>query len=324
MLSPRRHAVLIATAIALAGFFAAVSSSIAATTIGSDLVAAPNGAVACGASPDCTYAQSALPGAQLTATSPGVIVRWRLKTSAAGGGPLKLRVLRSAGLNTFLGVSTSGSENATAAGINTFATRISIVAGDQIGIDQTAAGSSIQYARTGAGGASSYFRNPAVPDGSALVASVVNAGIEFLINADIEADGDVDGFGDETQDACPALAGQEAGCPPATVVQVTASKRQSLRKLKLSVVSSNAGTLTARAVASTKLKRLKKYRGTLLTSSLTPTAPSILKPKFSRKIQKILNRQISMRKKVTLKITVTVTDALGKAQAKTITVTLKR
>lgn len=236
MLSPRRHAVLIATAIALAGFFAAVSSSIAATTIGSDLVAAPNGAVACGASPDCTYAQSALPGAQLTATSPGVIVRWRLKTSAAGGGPLKLRVLRSAGLNTFLGVSTSGSENATAAGINTFATRISIVAGDQIGIDQTAAGSSIQYARTGAGGASSYFRNPAVPDGSALVASVVNAGIEFLINADIEADGDVDGFGDETQDACPALAGQEAGCPPATVVQVTASKRQSLRKLKLSVV----------------------------------------------------------------------------------------
>lgn len=324
MLSPRQHAVLLATAIALAGILTAVSSSVAATTIGSDLAATPDSSGACGLYPDCTYVQTALPGAQLTAVTSGVIVRWRLKTSVAGGGPFKLRVVRNAGVNTFLGVSTSGPDNPASAGINAFPTRLPIVAGDQLGFDQTAAATANQYVRNATAGATNYFRTPTLVDGLALPASTLNVSREFLLNADIEADADSDGFGDETQDVCPTIAGQSSGCPPATEVTVTASKRQSLRKLKLSVVSSNAGTVTARAVASTRLKRTKKYRSAALTSPLIAATALALKPKFSRKTQKVLTRQVSKRKKVTITITLIVTDVLGSAQKKTVTVTLKR
>ena len=35
------------------------------------------------------------------------------------------------------------------------------------------------------------------------------------VTARLEADADQDGFGDETQDACPGVAGSESGCAPA-------------------------------------------------------------------------------------------------------------
>lgn len=324
MLCLRRNAVLLVSAIAFAGFFVAASSSHGATTIGSDLVATPNAAVACGASPDCTYVQTALVGAQLTATNAGVIVRWRLKTSAGGGGSFKLRVVRNSGVNIFLGVSSSSPETPTGAGINSFNTRLPIAAGDQLGIDQTADGASIQYARTGTAGATNYFRNPAIADGASLPASNLNFTNEFLLNADIEADADTDGFGDESQDACPSIAGQTLGCPPVTELGLTAAKRQKLRKLQLVVTSNIPGAVAVRAVATTRLKRLRRYRSALLTAPLTATSPTVLKPKFSKKVSKLLSRQLATRKKVTVKITVSMTDVLGKVHVKTASVKLKR
>jgi hypothetical protein len=41
-------------------------------------------------------------------------------------------------------------------------------------------------------------------------------GEELLMNADVEGDTDHDGFGDETQDACPSNPFTQAACPAAT------------------------------------------------------------------------------------------------------------
>jgi hypothetical protein len=57
-----------------------------------------------------------------------------------------------------------------------------------------------------------YLWLPALADGQTAPAFVISSGV--LINADVEPDADRDGFGDETQDRCPADASaQGLPCP---------------------------------------------------------------------------------------------------------------
>jgi hypothetical protein len=52
-------------------------------------------------------------------------------------------------------------------------------------------------------------------DGPGTVTNLQSVSDDRLVfDATVEPDGDGDGFGDETQDGCPAVSGSEAGCPP--------------------------------------------------------------------------------------------------------------
>jgi hypothetical protein len=120
---------------AIAVFLALCAPTVgsAAVTIGGD-VSAPGGLpIACDpSSPQpCELAQITLAGGQTAAPFNGVVVRWRI---AGSTGPFALRVVRPAG-SDFTFVSSSAPETAAGSGVDTFATRQPIRAGDYVGIE---------------------------------------------------------------------------------------------------------------------------------------------------------------------------------------------
>ena len=52
---------------------------------------------------------------------------------------------------------------------------------------------------------------PPLPEGNAGTSGPASG--KVFLQADIEFDGDGDGFGDETQDQCPGVGGPSNGCP---------------------------------------------------------------------------------------------------------------
>jgi hypothetical protein len=83
------------------------------------------------------------------------------------------------------------------------------------------------------------------------------------VQATVEADADRDGFGDETQDACPASAGPNRGCPVKTVAtQGTAT----VDKTKPSLGSLGFSSSVFKAAASGGSTSAKK-------ESSAPTGP---------------------------------------------------
>jgi Bacterial Ig domain/Thrombospondin type 3 repeat len=180
----------------------AASSAHAKVTIGSALTANPpvNTGVVCLAL-GCTFTSA-------TAPSDGVVTRWRIQSGATAG-PVALQVLRSDATvpsNRFE-VGRSARVTPEADKISVYLTQLPIQADDMIGIVCCEGPSSPKV--FGPGGGYMYFTPPL-----GLTPAGVNgetATEEVLINADIEPDTDVDRFGDESQDNCPAVAnpGQE-------------------------------------------------------------------------------------------------------------------
>ncbi len=133
-----------------------------------------------------------------TAPIDGVIVRWRAR--AAFGAALRLLVMHPTGDGTFVEAArtpygTYLSDNP----IQVNDDRLPVRAGDRLGL---ATGG--QIPTMGALGALA-----AMGDGERLTlltpsAGTVLSGFRLLVQADIEPDADHDGYGDVTQDACPA------------------------------------------------------------------------------------------------------------------------
>jgi hypothetical protein len=157
----------------------------------------------------------AYPGAQLSSPIDGVVVRYRVQSTAWGN--IALRILRPVGGGALDAVGTS---NPAFVGgpsddlLREVATRLPIATGDQIGIDSD---DSFSVRAPVTGGQWGYW-SPRIDD--ADTPSVPNTGSSVTVipfNADVEADGDHDGFGDESQDRCVGVAGSVDGCPtPAT------------------------------------------------------------------------------------------------------------
>jgi hypothetical protein len=208
----------------------------AVTTIGSDLTLAPTLGLICGGG--CTVSSRSIPGRQVSAPTDGVIVRWRVRVDVAGASNLKLRVVRGTGPSTGAGTSQPESTPA-AAGIYTFETRLPIRAGDFIGVDCCASSMNL-FNDTGTATRDSW--QPPLTDGASPAAgSVHQTAREVLLNADIEPDVDSDGYGDETQDACPAdAAAHQAPCPDriapeTTITQAPKKVKTHKKKAKVSV-----------------------------------------------------------------------------------------
>jgi Ca2+-binding RTX toxin-like protein len=185
------------------------SSSLAATTIGSDLSTPPDSGFFCifPCSNGLTLSQDQLPGSTVRAPEAGVVVRWRVR---GGSGELGFRVLDE-GANDDVATG-AGTDTETLPGappgdpaVRTFDARLPIGAGDRIGVDH--ADNASVGARSTTAGATVDQWNPRLPDGTTRTAEGPDTNAELLLNADIEPDQDRDGLGDETQDPYPHLAG---------------------------------------------------------------------------------------------------------------------
>lgn len=113
--------------------------------------------------------------------------------------------------------------------LNTFLVRIPVVAGDQIALYspnlQPGDLTSAVYNDAPASGHTARYLEGAEPGSSFTTAAAVGNTL-LNVSATVEADSDGDGFGDETQDLCPAQAALQAACP------VKSTKKCKKRKKK--------------------------------------------------------------------------------------------
>ncbi len=181
----------------------------------------------------CTLVNDTLPaGAVRDSPISGVIVRWRLRQTLNVAGPGKLRVLKAASLGLdpmWTGIRSGETVPLPAdAGTYEFPTRLSISAGDSIGLDAPAGHGSVVVTVPGDKVA---VYEPELANGATEPRDAF-FGAELTLNADVELDADGDGFGDETQDACPTNGAIQTVCPtPPAVLLQTKKKCKKGRKL---------------------------------------------------------------------------------------------
>ena len=146
----------------------------------------------------------------------GVITSWSFQ-AAADGSMGKMIVFRpTAAPDQFIVVGKTDPQTFTAA-VQTFATRISVQAGDLLGMRMTAPspdGAQCLLSTPSVGDQIRFnIDTPEPPDGSTQTLNNNLSNLRILVAAAVEADADNDGFGDETQDQCPTDASTQGTCP---------------------------------------------------------------------------------------------------------------
>lgn len=184
---------------AVAGLVLALALPVAAhaaTSVGSTAAPATQNTTVCPNGAACV-----LVGDNLVAPVSGVITGWHLKSGSVGG-QVTLRVLHPAGGGRYTGAGTGEQQTITRGDpyVNDFPERLPVHAGDLLGLDNA---SSALILSEGAGTVKAL--TPAPADGATVAPAGTEPGARrVLLSADIEPDADGDGFGDETQDQCPA------------------------------------------------------------------------------------------------------------------------
>ena len=212
---------------------AAPVAAYAGTTVGSTPAPTDDSCTAPGqafqvAAPDGSSA--AVPGA-------GVLTSWSFRAGAQLAS-VELRVFRStAAANTYTVVGSSGGvrDIAPNTGLRTFPTRLPVETGDYVGLrtDTVDHGACLAM---GAGSGYLYRGSSSTPGpvGSTDTYGLLT-GTAIDISAVWEPDADRDGYGDETQDLCPASAMTQAACPaPDTTIKGKVRPEDAKTMLKLS------------------------------------------------------------------------------------------
>jgi hypothetical protein len=180
----------------------------ASVRLGPDTSVPPDGNTGCGAEP-CTLVNRTHPTLTLEAPSDGVLVRWRIWTDGVLA-DWRLRVVTEAPGNLFAASASSAFGSVAPDAERSFPTRLPIKTGQLLGVDGPPSATAPLGFRSG-GGTTSSFRPPLTegvfesPDGG-------GGGFVGMFNADLEPDADGDGFGDESQDACPTDPGTQGPC----------------------------------------------------------------------------------------------------------------
>ena len=205
-MSPSRSAlrVPIILAAAMAVSLVGAPGASAATTLGQ--LFAPT--AACN---NIARLQVAASGTPYEVPSKGVITSWSFQNGAQPVQGLKFKVGHPGGgtMYTMIGEGAGGPQTANT--VTTHATRVPVVQGDYFGI--YAASGQCYLATTFQWDIyAQYEGDPALGSSSLMWPYSDHAKIPVQVK--LEADPDNDGFGNETQDLCPATAGTENGCPP--------------------------------------------------------------------------------------------------------------
>lgn len=286
----------------------------------------------------------------------GVITSWSTKPIAGDGSQAQLMVYRPSGdPATWTLVGVSPVKVLTGDALNTFSVRIPVQADDRIAIRTGDDGGPCTFGDPAALGPDYHVWffsiDPATPDppvGSDVV--FTDFGIVGLVNvaAVVEPDADGDGFGDETQDQCPGVAGTSNGCqppappvvvpppiqpqppvpptPPPPLLHVTAAARHTQHVLKQrgvvltvrpNVASKVTGTATISLPNGSKLLRFKRA-----TKHAAANAKVTLKLTLSRAQLRRVKAALRHHK-LTAKAVLTTTASGQKPSVKRISIRLK-
>jgi hypothetical protein len=205
------HRLVVALAVC-AALSVPASAAGAPTPVGSDLTSDADGSV-CGTlvgTRSCTLDNVALP-----ASVSGVVVHWRIKTGATTAGFSARPRIISANTGVGGGGSAAPVPVPAAAGTYTFDTRLTIHAGEAVGVDVLGISglAGVPVTHQVLGSAAVNLWDPPLGDGETKPPTMPSNQKELLVQADVEPDADGDGFGDESQDACPSDASTQGICP---------------------------------------------------------------------------------------------------------------
>lgn len=281
----------------------------AATTVGSPrLATVTEGVAACETCPAAILFDR-VDGVPMSAPA-GVVVRFRVKAS----GPVTLVAYRPsdrtpahlAATRVGVGATATGAGNAT---IAETATRVPVAAGDLIGIS-IPSGSKLSTIATPEGDTHVWTAT----DGATIDTTSRESG-EVLYQADIEADADGDGFGDETQDACVGQAGAQNGCaapppPPPPPPAATPTSAAELRTTSTRITKAGSVRVLVHnpnKAAITGTLALKR-RGKTVAKGAFTLAPGAF-VRVSMKLAKSLRRE--MRNYDWIRLPLTVTTRVG-------------
>lgn len=151
-------------------------------------------------------------GASYHAPSAGVITSWSYQADSSVNERLRFKVAQPLGGNNYAVRAESILETVQPNVLNTYGTRLPIQAGDTIGYyNPDGAACAIAAPSTAVIHLSPGDTNPGDPWGGAAT----DSGLKLNVSAQLEADADGDGFGDESQDLCPTNAATQGTCPSA-------------------------------------------------------------------------------------------------------------
>ncbi len=149
-----------------------------------------------------------------------------------------------------------------------------------------------------------------------------------LLNATIEPDADHDGYGDETQDGCPASAASHTTCPPAKLISL--SSFALVRKSSVLVLVSTDATAPVSVSGSVKLPKGPRKRAHASALVKLPAATQTVAPgqiaQLTLKFPKVLTTALARLpkgKSLKLEIDTAATNATGQASTSKSTAKLR-
>jgi len=324
----KRFGLTIAAAVTMLSL--TTGSASAATEVGNNCVAITGG-------PDLTVLQlSKSGGPSNTVPGAGVVTKWRVNWFAfeKGAVPTQMRVFREAGgTNRFTTVAESEIEEV-GEGTNEFDTRIPVQAGDRFGAYGTSSESVTPFCVSADEG-----NKAGIYEGNAGVGQTQTyeefPGLLSPILATVEPDVDNDGYGDETQDLCPASAAvHTVACPIITLGSYGMARKNAALIL---ATSSSTAAVTVSGVVNVPRRLLVNKRGKRKGKGARSSALvrlnggtkviaggqfAFYRLKFTRQIRKAL-RKLPRKAALTLHVTTSTTDVAGRPSSSTVKVKLR-
>ncbi|WGY02597.1 hypothetical protein QI633_02300 [Nocardioides sp. QY071] len=203
-----------------------------------------------GCAPDTVFWQDSVAGSSPSYTVPGkgVITSWSVMAGAGPGGIVQLKVGPEGPDNTYTIAGSSVPRALTPSVLNTFPARISVAAGDRLGLRVPSGSAVAPCSIAGTAGDTMRYISGVGPDpalGSTYVTNTA-ANLRINVSVQVEPDADGDGFGDVTQDQCPTRATSQGDCAAPTagfgkykkVLRTSGAKA----KLKLTLTSTEPGS----------------------------------------------------------------------------------
>lgn len=321
---------IVATALAASLLGAAAPGASAATTFGSEC----EGNVGYPGKNTMLESLGAAKGVPVS----GVITAWKLNGGSSFGA-LTQRLKVARGLPgsepVIVGESAPALISVADAGV---ATRVPVQAGDLIGLSSQSAEKEVVFCSAGASADELYVAEGDVAVGEKAAAMGYAGEAALPVRVTIEPDADGDGFGDETQDACPTSALVQTACP--TLALPTASGNQTTpppptplppTPHPLAVAAAHKGSVTVKvtsALAATVA--VKGQVGLGGGAKVTPSGGSKAlaagrAASFTLKFPKALKEKLATlaaKSKLKLKVTITATSPAGPVGTAALTVLL--
>jgi hypothetical protein len=317
-------------------------SASAATSIGQLDPGTPSGSCA----GQSSWVQSAETGTPSYIVPAGqwVLVSWSHRSNSAAGRELAVRAWRAtATVGTYTLVGAGLLRTLAPSGINTFYEQISVTGGDLLGLrvgnppsggDIIGGGASCAFsAATGNSVRYSVLTSEPAAGASAALPGLLTQ-YRLNVTSRLEPDADADGYGDETQDACPGSAGASSGCvpvapgpgpdkiPPSATLS---GSRDSIADGGVSVwvTASEAATATAsgtvRIGSHARVHRLRRA-----TKALKANSRARVTLRLSKKTRRAALRALRRGQRLRASISVLVQDAAGNSYVAKCRVALRR